>query len=752
MNRTPWKPRVTPILDGQLVNAEVANQPILDLSSQTKSLKGRLEDLSLTGGRLVLENAPLGIETAVGDFVYFDTSNETIRPACSDTYQDPLKGGMVAAETSRAIGMVISKEGADSGTVLFSGVVRLSELSLTLGNLLDDSDSSGFTSGPLYLSTRIPGRATPARVFPSIQLGFFSEDLCIISMQHKDLFESHEHYRFPLLTQPAASQNYALTGWTAFGQTGSGIKKRVDYYNSGADAVPPQIILCVRHSTAGAPIAEDSPVRVEIHNDSGMVVSIHSGSLAIEDPAGVADTTTTLPTVAWPAYGEWTAVEGTNLEFAFIRADNTYSHTLAYDAAALLTATTMRFKVFLPNDLAGWTNANTFDISHVPGSLYRYLIPHDEPLNSVFPPLPTSSALIELNGVSLTPSSDFVVTHLGIFWMIGTFDTTDVAPWPADYSVDPGATMVADNAKTLVISFIKSALGNMNSVVYSLKGIAPIRVVRCPDGTDAINGDLQVMIDLSLTTSPTTTPSETALASVSGVDFQRTTIVAELVEGPGVRIENITTGALLPGTNCGRVRISLRGLKFEGEMSSIALRNAKEMFAPAGTYIDFVPPSVAASGITASFKLPNYDLDPSQLKLRVVGAFRGDIDVPLSSAEQFAMFKATFHVVRRGFVMSAMNESNALAVQYWKVPFAPGYQSTAILGTEYPYQEDDLTKFEINSDTLVDFPGSLVATNGGFAAGDIVVVMLDRVTEDDNNNVANYQGRVGACGLRWFLL
>jgi hypothetical protein len=442
----------------------------------------------------------------------------------------------------------------------------------------------------------------------------------------------------------------------------------------------------------------------------------------------------------------------TNLEISFIRADGDYDNSLATDADSELDETTKRFKVFLPTDLSGWTNANTFDLTHVPGALYRYLTPHDETLNAVFPPLPTESSLIELNGVTLTQGVDFVVTHNGIFWMVGTFDVGDVAPWPADHTIDSEEEMAADNAKNLVLSFIKSALDGMNSVVYSLIGVHPIKVVRCPDKSESRNGHLQVMIDLNLTTESTPEVSETALASVSGVNFKKTTVVAELVEGPGVRIENVTTDATIPGTNCGKVRISLRGLKFEGEMSSIVLRNAKEVVAPAGSYIDFILPSTGASGISASFKIPNYDLNIEQFKLRVLGQFRGDLDVPESSAELFAMFKATFHVVRPGFTMSAMNDGNALAIQYWKVPFAPGYQATTILGTEYPYQADDLDKFEINADTLETFPASLVATNDGFQAGDRIVVLVDRVAEDEEDNVANYQGRVGLCGLRWFIV
>ena len=751
MSTTPWKPRIQLIQNGELVEEGVSNRPIIDLEKRTQSLKGSIENLNLTSGRLVYSGAPLSEGVLAGDFVYFDLVDEVFGPAMADLFQDPEKGRMIAGAKSRTVGLVLEKTSSTSGHILLSGRIDLSSSAFSIDDILDGFESGEFTSGPLYLSTRIPGKATPHRVFPSVQLGFFSAGESVVLLQHKDLFESHEHYRFDLQSVPSASQNFLQTGWTSFGETGDGVVKRVDYFNSGASAIPPPMIMCVRQAS-GDSIPEEDPVRVEIFHDSGLKMEVKTGGVEYDDPSSAATTTTDVPVQSWPDYGEWVAVPDTNLEIAFIRKDGVYSTTLADDANTHLTTTDMRFMVFLPTDLRGWTNSNTFDLSHQSGALYRYLIHGDSPLLGAFPPLPTSSAIIELNGVSLRPGSDFVVTHLGIFWMLGEFDVNDFAPWPADHSVAPDAELLPDNAKNLVISFLKSALDGMNSVVYSLKGIAPIRVSRCPDSADAVNGHLQVGIDLNLGVSAETPGvKETTLSGVSGVNFDRSTLVSELIEGSGCRLENITPNSQIPGKKVGAVRVSFRGLKFEGEISSVALRNAKEMISVAGTYIDFVNPSVSASGITASLKLPNEDFDPALTKLHVLGQFRGDLDVPGASSELTAIFKVVYHVIRPGFQMSAMNDSNAVAIQYWKVAFPAGYSATTILPVEYPFLSGSPEAFEINAATLVANPSSLVALDGGFKVGDKFVVLVDRVTQDLDSNVASYTGRVGLSSLRWIL-
>jgi hypothetical protein len=746
----PWNSTVTPVADGELVNAEVSGRPIYQLARQARNLKDRVEELSTGSGRLVYENAPLGEGVIVLDVVYFDTSEGKFLPALAEVVLD-ANGKTVCGPRSLAVGVVISKESAVVGSILQLGRLDFADEGFDPADMIADPITEGFTPGKFYLSQKVPGKITAAPVMPAIQVGFFTDTECSVSVVHKDIFESHHHYRYSLDAKPSASQNYAGTGWTTFGLSSEGDIKAVDYYSEGAEVTPPQIIMCIRHP-GGNQIFEDEPARFEIYNDDlgNLAIDRVSGGIDITDPES-AGTETLTGSIVWPEYGEWVSAGfDSGLEIAFIRADADYTNSLADDAATLLDSEDKKFRVFLPNDLTGWTNANTFDLTYSSGAIYKYLMAENLELFSVFPPLPLSSAIIELNGSSMVPGIDFDVTLSGVFWRLGTFTPVDYAPWPSDYSVVSPSEMTPENAKNLTLYFIKSGMEALNSVVFSLTGISPIKITRCPSGEDASTGHLQISIDLGLLMS-TATPlnSETAISSVSGVSFIKSLSVSELVEGAGIKIDNITDGATIPGKKVGKVRISSRPSRFEGEVYSIALRNAKEMISSFATYIDFIPTAEGSSGITAQFKLPNLDISLAQIKLRVLSRMRGSVAVAEASAVQTGIFKVTYHAMRPSFRMSEMNEGNAIAVQYWTASFPAGYLPSTILSGEIPIDSNDDTAFEINSTTINT--DSLVFLSGGFVPGDQIVMVIDRVNEDGDGNIASYPGRIGMTGLRWEL-
>lgn len=748
---TPWRSTVKPVTDGERVEAGISNRPIHQLSTQTKHLKEVVDNLSESSGRLTFVNAPVGESTVVLDVVYYDVGEAMFLPAIAEVIQDAASGKMLCGPRSLAVGIITSKSSSTIGTILQLGRMNFGEAGLDPADMIDDPINEPFVPGRFWLSSSIPGKITSAPVMPAIQIGFFSEGECNVQILHKDLFESHQHHRFSLKAKPSASQNFAQTGWTSFGLNGPSDIKRVDYFNSGASAVPPQIIMCIRHP-GGNTIFEDDPARFEFYNDGGdLHINRVSGGILYDDPLSAGSETLTSDR-SWPEYGEWiSAGFDSGLEVSFIRADADYANSLSTDVASLLNTTAKRFLVFLPQDLGGWTNVNTFDLTASPGAVYKYLLSDDAELLSVFPPLPVSSAIIELNGASMAPGVDFTVTLSGVFWNIGLLSPTDYAPWPTDYStVD---AMDSTNARNLVLYFIKSGMDALNSVVFSLRGIAPIKVTRCPEGTDASTGHLQVSIDLGLLVSGNDPiVSETSLSSIEGVTFHKGLSVSELIEGPGIKLDNITPSSLIPGKKVGKVRVSSRLAKFEGEFTGIALRNAKEMVAPFGSYIDFIPTVEGNSGITAQFKLPNLDLDISQLNLAIFSKVRGSIAVSPASAAQLAIFKVVYHVLRPGFIMSAMNESNAIVVQNWIIPFPAEYTASKILDNEFPYAEGDPTLFQINADTLINNPGSLVALDGGFQAGDHFAITIDRINDDGNGSIGTYAGRVGFVGMRWSLL
>jgi len=745
--KTPWRPKVEPLIDGEQVKAEVANRPIEQLVDQTKNLNERLQDLSAKSGRMVFTNAPLGSEVSTLDFVYYDVEDHVFKPAIADIRQTE-NGEFRLAPSAMVVGMVMSKSTSILGDILQFGRINLTDEGIDPDTLVEDPEGAPFAPGRYFLSAKVPGKITSVSPSPSIQVGFFTTEESHVYPVHKDIFDSHQHHRYPMVAKPAASQNFDQSGWSALGASGDGAIKYVDYYNAG-DSSHTQIIMCVK-SNGDTPIDSANSIRIDLFNSSGQLyVQLAEDNLDRYDPAS-GDTLTQKLLVDWPAYGEWVDVPDTNLSVAFIRADADYSNTLAVDAAALLTTTDKQFKVWLPDDLSGWTNANQLDILLTPpGVLYRYLLETDQELLAAFPPLPVSSAIVELNGQNLHPDDDFKVTALGIYWVNGGV-IGDYSPWPSDYSAADGAVLLQANARNIGFHFIKSSLSNSDFVVFSLKGIAPLKVTRCPDGKPGSSGHLQISLDLSLLKRD----QDPVTSDVAVIDFINNTfvmgdMVSSLEEGYGVRIEQLTTET---GRNVGKLRVSVRALKFEGEVQTIALRNAKEVGSnPVLSYIDFLPPSTAPTGITASFKIPNADIDTGTLKLKMSTLVRGDTAVISGGAEQTAIFKVVWHVLRPDFSVADMNDSTAVVIQYWKAVFPSSYEAGKFLANEMPYDSGDLDAFQIDADTLVANPSSLVALSGGFLPGDVLSVQIDRVAQDGSGNIDNYAGRVGITGLRWIL-
>jgi len=740
MSTFPWRPIIQTIADGEPVNAATANRPLMQLAGQNRSLKAKVDSLAPTSGRLIVSQASLGEDVLLYDFVYFDGVSGTFRPALAEAVHD-AELHLVASPRSLVVGIVISiNTNEPIGDILELGPLDLLAESINPQTLLDDPINSTFAEGRYFLSGRVPGKMTLRPQCPAVQLGFFTHTLCHIQPIAKDLFEQHQHESFFLEAVPAASQNRFRTGRVTL----EGIE-RVDYYNSGetTESQQPPLLLCIRNSGAPA-ILESTPLRFDLYR------STYGGSnmLAIDvyaDAEGAAldyygvsspisGSLVARAEVAWPNWGDWISMASlipslqNNLEIAFISSvptAATLAATMALSSTGM-TSSSRRFQIYLPNDLHGWTNANPFDPATPTGALFRYLSESNVALNASFPPVPADSAELQLNGISLKPGSDFVVNPFGVFWIPGgSYNGSSTAPWPSDYSTTSGATPAAENAKNLLLSFSRSGLSNLASVVFSLRGIAPLVVTQCPSGLPGTVGNLSISINLGLLVKSDITDSDTVLSGVSGTTFNQSYSVSELVEGKGIQITRLSSKS---PRNVGKLQIAALGTDLEGDFTSIALRNAKEVWAgQILPYLEFPQPSQVASGITASFRLPTRELDLSHLSLSVTGEFLGSADVAADLVTQTAVFRTRFSIIRAGVNLGSVVP---LIDQYWTLAFVANYAAKVILASE--------------------FPGNLSSL--ALQSGDLISLQLDRVTSaSDSSAFDTYMGKVGLASLRWIL-
>jgi len=750
MPQTPWRPAVQVIVDGETVSASTTNRPIAQLIDRTEHLKQKVSDLDQSSGRVIYFNAGCDTSVSLHDFVYFDPSDGLYKAALAEAAFNGIE--YRATPRSFAVGFVINKPSATLADILITGRINLQDEGIDPETLVDDPLNDPFQSGRYFLSSRVPGKMTRFEKAPLIQLGFFSQTETVISSIQRDLFDSHKHYTFSLFARPSASQNFDRLGWTDFGDVNPATgKKWVDYYNEGSVATPPDMVLCIR-ANDNEQIPEDVPVRVDLYvddsNSDQLTAEIYE-SIDTNDPTSGISAGTSI--IAWPVYGAWFAIPGTNLECAFINRLGSYSNSLQVDMTGF-TATS-RWKILLPQDFNGWTNANPFDVLSVPaGAMYRYITEGQTALFSVFPPAPPASSEMQQNGVSLKFGEDYVVNEFGIYWLPAKVDPSyTFSPWPHDYSADETATPDPLLAKNFRFDFIKSGLSSGTSVVQSLRGVAPIKVSVCPSGLPGVAGHLQVGIDLALNIDPNDpTNQDAVLYTIDGMTFKRGYVVSEIESGPGIRVERLSTTS---GRNIGKLRLSAQGMKFESEFDTIALRNAKQEVGDFASWIEFLPPETAATGIIASAKVPNLDWDPSgaNFKFQTRGRFFGTQAVPVNGIVQQAVFRVVYHVLRANaaFNVNALTEGNAALIQHWFVKFLPGYSANSLLPEEVPYDPLDTDLYELNSSTLN--PSSLVAANGGFKVGDLLIVRIDRVTNDGSGNTDSYPGRVALPSLRWML-
>lgn len=733
-----WKTSVRPIVDGESVNAQVANRAIQDQTSREEFLYGQIQNLNLTSGRVVKAEVAIHSSAALYDIVYFDTVSESWAPALAEYTE--VDGEPVPTDRSFATGMILSLSAGFGDVLLFGQILvsgTLMDYAIDFLELLDTAEFS-LTPGAYYLSRKIAGKISRVPAAPTVHIGNFNSTNFFFNPNHKSFQESHFHYAFDLDSIPSASQNYDETGWFQFVAGGT---KFVDYFNRNTNTSPPLIIATIRWTGAVVP----TDCRVEIYRSSAGKFSavVISDGIDYNNPqsAGVYNDTV-ITDQLWPQYGEYISIGTTGLEVAFLRNDGVYGSgtSLSADAESLIPNATDKFKFFLPNDLHGWTNVNTLDINSPVGAVYRYIIEGQKLLDMAFPPLPLSSAIIESNGISLQRGEDFIISLAGIWWI----PSDDYAPWPSDYRAD-GVGMVDNNARFLKIHFSRATTSNVAAGVQSLRSNTPALVIaKCPTGEPAEDGPLSIDLNLSLQVDTDVTESkDLALVGVDGLTFLTGPIVTELVAGSGIALERLSS-SLIPNSSrfTGKVRVSRMDVNLEGEISSIALRNAKEEKGSFFPYVSFPSPSRTASGITASFKIPITGVTMGGLTVstQVLGSVS-------AAADRTAIFKAVYHAVRPGFNVGTFVEGNAFAVQYWTVLLATGYSALNVLSNEV--QGDEITATTI----AADYPSSLVAIDTGATLkdGDIIAVTITRVTNDGGSGTDNYAGDIGFAGLRWVI-
>jgi hypothetical protein len=748
-----WIPQVNPPLDGEAVSSSVASRSISQLAKRDAYLFGQIENLNQTGGRLVASRAVLDSGVSTGQLVYWNDSSKCFSLALAQIGFNS-DGELKNFDSSFAAGLVLSSSGGTGDVLLYGAIDPSVALPGTnLEYLLDYASTQGsFTSGVYYLSRKTAGKITSTPSMPRVQLGYFSNNLIIFTPRYDGYPSGHVHYSFKLEARPAASQNFARTGFSTVQDSNGNPYSVVDYYNAGSQTSLPAVAVAIRKNSNTSP-GYDQRVELSSGLDGNLAVNIFSGGgLDYYNPQSAGDSSSSV-SLPWPAYGTYISIPGTNLDVAFFKHSDSYSgNTVRQDWP---TDSGAKYKIYLPNDFGGWTNSNPYDIdlfSPLNNQYrFRYVIESNTQLASAWPPTPLSSCRVEYGTGENNSLAAILPTVRSLYWdPIGT----NGLPWNIQYTVATATQF--DGRPDQMLYFIPTSPENYSQLVTSLVSRSPsILVERCPDGSAASTGDLQILLDLALGVNTSVLSGyDTAFASVNGETFSPTPIVSELVAGPGIniqRVDSASSNALLPTRNVGKLRISRQDVSLEGEVSSIALRNAKEVFRENLAYVSFIQPGRAASAISARFKVPESGTPAAASRLLLSGMFLGSASVARPQGTNIsynAVFKAVYQVIRPGFDLNALDESRAIAVQYWVIPFSTPYTQLNVLPQAYPGPVS--SDFIISSSSINPINPIMSTESPGFFDNDVVTVYISREIENEDASIVdNYPGDLGLVSLRW---
>ena len=285
--------------------------------------------------------------------------------------------------------------------------------------------------------------------------------------------------------------------------------------------------------------------------------------------------------------------------------------------------------------------------SGVNGAKFRYAIEFDNNLNKHFPPVPARSGSVMLNGVELESREHFgskAVVSIGddsVYWLDATYGRS---PWPQGYE-NQNSKVLTDDEFRLLFHFV-SEFHSETGPVTSLRPSegSPIRVKRCGTDDDATVGDLELDLNLLLSTASVNASGYNVVKASRGDKLLLGPVVEKIIAGPGV---SVTQKASQPSGQ-GTVTISADSTAYSGDFETIALENAKLESIGMFPYIRFLKWSSGGSnvpsGFVAKFHVPATAND-AVYKVRFYASVFGEENVSGASARPCAGIKMDYNIL-----------------------------------------------------------------------------------------------------------
>lgn len=197
-----WKANINFIQDGERVDANVSGRPDRALSDRTAYLKDRIDAID-NGQALFAFDVAVDSSVLIGQAVYWNKANQQFEKALSSVVTDN-HGNLVNADQAEVLGVVFSKTSATIATLVISGKVQLD---------LTNAISGSVVSGKYFLSGTTAGNLTTQTEGAGIPVLYADGNgIVFVELQHKNIAESHCHFKFDLYTSVAGVHNIPASG------------------------------------------------------------------------------------------------------------------------------------------------------------------------------------------------------------------------------------------------------------------------------------------------------------------------------------------------------------------------------------------------------------------------------------------------------------------------------------------------------------------------------------------------------------
>lgn len=330
-------------------------------------------------------------------------------------------------------------------------------------------------------------------------------------------------------------------------------------------------------------------------------------------------------------------------------------------------------------EIRGWLPADhaIFDGAAPTGAKFGYNMKAHQELNSLWPPIPESAAILEMfqrklegaasqfEGLERVQDIYVKIDRRGIWWMTSCYnqvpwDTTLDTTVIIDSSVSSEASSEAEQCPLdptieLILSFLKMTFATDKSVVTSLQPSEgePISFVNC-DGVEASRGDLFARLKISAMLAPPFVRGGLVFKEIVNgkLTFRQGYVAEALIAGSDEVILNGSHQELLdpdaapsednPLIHQGMVRVDIQRDLSEREQAPqvVKLGDALEREYKGVTYIGF--PESRDSGVRMRFNIPPSGL-PTNPKLLIRALIFGRAAGPFS-----AMTMSYYRIVRPG--------------------------------------------------------------------------------------------------------